>query len=229
MAPPQLTDQILGIQAMPLEPTAHSQPSQRNRSSDDLIHRALKVIQTPGSGVNLQGVRTQLLQHGPEVLKTDAMIRGCDQPERAGRQTAPAAVATIANHSRLRINGLCRTNRLAGPRAIRRAERRVKRSFAEMSISTIADADHQPWTPARAFISPLEPQSRRSHDREICRHINTVDAGNGVEGAEIGNGCQVLVAGAANQLDPTPLCQGIVTGKAETAGCQRSGDQTPRS
>ena len=98
-----------------------------------------------------------------------------------------------------------------------------------MRISTITDADHQPWTLARAFKSPLEPQARRSHDREICRHINTVDAGNGVESAEVGNGCQVLVTGTANQLDPTPLCQGIVTGKAETGVCQRSGDQTPRS
>ena len=98
-----------------------------------------------------------------------------------------------------------------------------------MRISTITDADHQPWTLARAFKSPLEPQARRSHDREICRHINTVDAGNGVESAEVGNGCQVLVTGTANQLDPTPLCQGVVTGKAGSAGGQRSGDQTPRS
>ena len=84
MAPPKLTDQILGIQAMPLEPTAHGKPSQRNRSSDNFIHRALKVIQTPWSGVNLQGVRAQLLQHGAKVLKTDTMIRCCDQAERAG-------------------------------------------------------------------------------------------------------------------------------------------------
>ena len=89
-----------------------------------------------------------------------------------------------------------------------------------MGISTITDADHQPWTVAGALQSPLETEARRSHHGNICRHINTVDTSNGIEGTEIGNGSQVLIASAANQLDPPPLRQSVITRKAGTAGCQ---------
>ena len=100
------------------------------------------------------------------------------------------------------------------------AEHLVMEEEADLNLFYITDADHQPWTVAGALQSPLETEARRSHHGNICRHINTVDTSNGIEGTEIGNGSQVLIAGAANQLDPPPLRQSVITRKAGTAGCQ---------
>ena len=179
--------------------------------------------------MNLQSIRTQLLQHGYEVFKTDAMIRGADQPERACGQTAPAAIATILNDSTSRINGIGGTNRLAGPWTIRRAVRRIKRSFTEMGISTVADADHQPRETTGSFKGPSETDARRSHHGKVSRHIDTVDTRHGIQSAEIGNGRKVLIARTTNQLDPTPLRESVVTGQVSTGGIQSKGGQTPRS
>ena len=180
MAPPQLRDQIFGAKTMPFKTAAHCQPAQRNRGSCNLLKRAIKVVLAPRCGMNLNRIGLQLGQQRGKVVEPHSMIRGLNQAQGAGRQTAPTAVATVGVDTGAGMNGISRANPLAGASTIRRATRRIKDSLTKMGIASIADADHQPGGVTSAFPGPAETDASSIDNSGVGCHVNTLNAGNGI-------------------------------------------------
>ena len=81
-----------------------------------------------------------------------------------------------------------------------------------MGIATVADTDHQPWGVTGAFSGPVEARARSVDHSCVGCHINTLNSCSGVEGTKISDCSQILIAGPADQLDPTTLSEGLITG-----------------
>ena len=158
-------------------------------------------------------VGLELCEQRGEIVEPHPMIGGFDQSKGTGRQTTATAVATTRVNTGTGVNGIGRTDPLAGPRTVRGTEGRVKDSLAEMSIATIADADHQPGSVTGAFPRPAETRASGIHHSGIGCHINTLNTCNRIQRAEISNRSEVLIAGPADQLDPTTLAKGLITGR----------------
>ena len=82
-----------------------------------------------------------------------------------------------------------------------------------MGIPPVTDADHQPGGVPGALSGPAEPRASSCDDSGIGRHINTLNTCNRIQRAEISNRSEVLIAGPADQLDPTTLAKGLITGR----------------
>ena len=110
------------------------------------------------------------------------------------------------------MNGISRANPLAGARTIRRATRRIKDSLTKMGIASIADADHQPGGVTSAFPGPAETGASSIDDSGVGCHVDTLNAGHGIQGTKVCNRSQILITGPTDQFDPTPLPEGFITG-----------------
>ena len=229
MTPPQLGDQILWAQSMPLKTAAHRQPSQGDGSSQDLIERAFKFLEAPGCGVNLKRIGFQLCKQVGEVVEPNPMIRGFNQAKGTGRQTASTAIAAAWVDTGTSVNGISRTDPLAGAGTIGGAAGGIKDSLAKMGIATVTDADHQPGRVTCAIASPAEAGASCVDNSGVGCHINTLHSCNRIQSAEIGHRSQILITGPADQLDPTALPEGIVTGLQRTGDRQKTGLQAPSS
>ena len=140
------------------------------------------------------------------------MIGGFNQAKGAGRQTTPTAVATVGVDAGTGMNGISRADLFTGSCTIRRAAGRVKDGLTKMGIASVADADHQPGGLTGAFPGPAETRSSSIDNSGIGCNVNTLNPGNGIESTEICNRSQILIAGPTDQFDPTPLCEGFITG-----------------
>ena len=135
--------------------------------------------------MNLERIGLQLCEQSGEIIEPHSMIGGFNQSKGASRQTAPTAITTAWVNAGTGVNGISRTHSLAGPRTIRWAAGRVKDSFAEMGIATIADADHQPRSMTGAFTGPVETGTSSIDNSSIGCHINTLNTRYRINSTEI--------------------------------------------
>ena len=136
---------------------------------------------------------------------TDAPLS--NQSVRTGRQTAPTAVTTIA-HPHCTVPRWHRQDRpLAGSRAIRQDsgvqdQTRLCGNAASAPSLTLTISQGRCWNhDFEAQSDPDAPLGRR-RDLRQHRHSDTLQRR---RESEVGNRCQVLVTGSADQLDPAAL------------------------
>jgi hypothetical protein len=105
-----------------------------------------------------------------------------------------------------------------------------------MGIISITHTHHQPGAALRVLPGPIEPFAGSTHNSNISGYVHAMHSCDSKKSTEIANGGQVLVAGAANQLDPRTIRQSQFTGirslksglhseiqllKSSFMGCQR--------
>ena len=193
-----------------LQAGAHRHPAQGNAAGDQLLHPFGEGLQTPRPGVQFHRIGRQLAQqirHGGWVEHLAALL---DQPERTGRQAAAAAVAAGLQHplaSPMAQAGQIRSQGLGQAGGQRRGSNQALRKWGS---SAVAEADHQPGATGPAAGGPGDAAPGRRHHRRVRRHVDAVDAGQGMDAGQILDGGQILVAGPADQLDPGPPGQGLL-------------------
>ena len=122
----------------------------------------------------------------------------------AGRQATSTSVATPVVNSCGQSDGIRRTDPFTGTGTVGRTACGIKPSLAEMRVGAIADADHQPGARKVAFLQPVQPLTGSTHHSGVGGHIHTGNPCSSVQGTEVCNGSQILIAGPTDQLDPAP-------------------------
>jgi hypothetical protein len=157
--------------------------------------------------MDLQGFDAQGQQLGQQVGGAVLVVLGLNQPQGADRQAAAAAVAAGLNH--LPVDGIGGADALAGAIALRRAEGRVEAGLAEVGILAVVEADHQPGAgPTGEAAGGSETLQGDRHHRRVCGHIDAIGFGQSVGQSQTADTAQVLIAGAADQLEPVTALQG---------------------
>lgn len=185
---------------------AHRQQFKRQTTALDLLQAPLKFRGPPWMGMKLNRIRLHLLEQGDHSLSSQHRAALFDQTKRADGQAAATAIASVLQHASLTWNCQGRANLRAGSRAIGRTAVRIKKRLAEMGVLSITEAHHQPRGGCKpVLLSPSNPAANSRHHRSICGHIKAMGSGKGRQRSEILEGCQIMVTGATNPLDPSAL------------------------
>ena len=74
-----------------------------------------------------------------------------------------------------------------------------------MGIRPVTETHHQPGATAPPGFCPVKTQPCRMHDGWVSSDIDAMNASGRKDSTEIGDRRKILIAGAADQLDPAPL------------------------
>ena len=110
MAKPKFAGQIVNVEAMALEATAHRQSAQGQGNLHQAFHQEAKGLTPPWSRVNLHSIRLQLRQQRRQRWLREPLILGFNQTEWASRQTASTAIAALGQHPPNPANGISRAD-----------------------------------------------------------------------------------------------------------------------
>ena len=140
------------------------------------------------------------------------MLRGLDQAKWTGRKAATTAIAasrfdpsttSLQKLWRSR-DGISGADASTGSRAVARTELGVELSLAEMGVTAVTDAHHQPDRWSAMVASPGQTGTGGAYNSCIGRHIHTMHPCTGIKSAEVGDTRQILITGTANELHPMP-------------------------
>ena len=151
-----------------------------------------------GSCMDLNGVGAYRDQELCNCPQAKSVIPFLNQAIGTGWQAASAAVAKQGVNSSAIANGFSGTYPLTRTFTLRRADCRVEPSLAKVKVQSIAEAHHQPWTPTRSRLRPIQTLSRRMRNGWIGSHIHTMNSRCGEHRTQVCNRRKILVAGTTN-------------------------------
>lgn len=94
VALPELTAEVVRGETVTLQTAAHRQAPQGNPGRGETREQNGEGVSPAWCCVHLHGIRADLLQQIHHRFEADPMVMLLDQPQRTGRQTTAAAVAT---------------------------------------------------------------------------------------------------------------------------------------
>ena len=74
-----------------------------------------------------------------------------------------------------------------------------------MGIRPVTEADHQPGATTPPGFCPVESKTCGTHHGRVSSDIDAMNPRGRKDSTEIGDRRKILIAGAADQLDPAPL------------------------
>ena len=74
-----------------------------------------------------------------------------------------------------------------------------------MGIRPVTETHHQPGATAPSGFSPVKSQTSGTNNGRGSSDIDAMDPRGRKDSTEIGDRRKILIAGAADQLDPAPL------------------------